>query len=205
LEEKGLQMNIKDAVKVYDGVIQPNILEGFITYCKNKSFEKAHVVKKLSDEELNKIRNAENFNVYTNTVITNSTINNKIYTDIHWKNILQNIIKLCNQRYIQDLKIKDKSLSTINEVSILKYQPGGHYILHSDYHTKFQREFSFILFVNDDYEGGELHFADPNHKNETIIKPKKNRVVFFPSNFMYPHKVNAIKNGTRYSVVAWLM
>ena len=51
MEEKGLQMNIKDAVKVYDGVIQPNILEGFITYCKNKSFEKAHVVKKLSDEE----------------------------------------------------------------------------------------------------------------------------------------------------------
>ena len=34
---------------------------------------------------------------------------------------------------------------------------------------------------------------------------KKGSAIIFPSNFMFPHEVNRIEKGTRYSIVTWLM
>ena len=61
-----------------------------------------------------------------------------------------------------------------------------------------------IINLNDDYEGGDLIFT--GQKNEEIkrLKLGKRSVVFFPSNFMYPHRIEPITKGTRYSIVAWL-
>jgi predicted 2-oxoglutarate/Fe(II)-dependent dioxygenase YbiX len=36
------------------------------------------------------------------------------------------------------------------------------------------------------------------------LKLDKGSIVFFPSNFMYPHMIEPITKGTRYSIVAWL-
>ena len=36
------------------------------------------------------------------------------------------------------------------------------------------------------------------------IKLGKGSIVFFPSNFMYPHGIQPITKGTRYSIVSWL-
>ena len=44
-------------------------------------------------------------------------------------------------------------------------------------------------------------------QNEEEIKRLKlntGSIVFFPSNFMYPHSIEPITKGTRYSIVAWL-
>lgn len=57
---------------------------------------------------------------------------------------------------------------------------------------------SIVSVLNDDYEGGEFLF---NNKYE--VKLNKGDVLIFPSNFMFKHKVNQIKNGTRYSFVCW--
>jgi hypothetical protein len=48
-----------------------------------------------------------------------------------------------------------------------------------------------LLYLTDDYDGGELIFPDIN----TSIKPKAGSVVVFDSDFM--HGVNAVKSGTR--------
>ena len=37
-----------------------------------------------------------------------------------------------------------------------------------------------------------------------MMSIKINQIDFFPSNFMYPHSIEPIKKGTRYSIVAWL-
>ena len=57
---------------------------------------------------------------------------------------------------------------------------------------------SFIGILNDDCVGGELVFFD-----DYKISPKTGDLLIFPSCFMFPHKVNKIVNGTRYSFVAW--
>lgn len=57
---------------------------------------------------------------------------------------------------------------------------------------------SLIGVLNDNYEGGELTFFDDYKLDLT-----QGDVVVFPSCFLYPHKVNEIIKGTRYSLVSW--
>jgi len=56
-----------------------------------------------------------------------------------------------------------------------------------------------LLFLNDDYEGGEFIVAGE------IFFPKKGSAIIFPSNFMYPHEVGIVTKGIRWSVLTWLM
>ena len=51
-----------------------------------------------------------------------------------------------------------------------------------------------IVFLNDDFEGGELIV------DNCIIKPKKNELVLFTGN--EPHMVNPIINGERFTLVS---
>ena len=58
---------------------------------------------------------------------------------------------------------------------------------------------SSLLFLNDDYEGGEFIVAGETYS------PKKGSAIIFPSNFMYPHEVGLVTKGIRWSVLTWLM
>ena len=58
---------------------------------------------------------------------------------------------------------------------------------------------SIIGILNDDYEGGELVMFE-----DKIIECKKGDLLVFPSNFLYPHRVDEVKSGTRFSFVSWV-
>jgi predicted 2-oxoglutarate/Fe(II)-dependent dioxygenase YbiX len=108
------------------------------------------------------------------------------------------------QKYVKDLNIHDFQVNGINDIQLLKYETGGFYTWHIDHAGEIiPRTMSCILFLNDDYKGGELIFRDPNGENEMAIKPKSSRLIIWPSSFMYPHTVKPVTEGTRYSVVAW--
>jgi predicted 2-oxoglutarate/Fe(II)-dependent dioxygenase YbiX len=94
----------------------------------------------------------------------------------------------------------------INQIDLLKYGNGGKYTFHTDNlgGRKLNRTLSVIMNLNNNYEGGDLIFGDQKFKEIKRIKLKSGSVVFFPSNFMYPHSIEPIIRGTRYSVVAWL-
>lgn len=53
-----------------------------------------------------------------------------------------------------------------------------------------------LLYLNDDYEGGELYF--PLHEIE--FKPKAGAAYFFPGDRFYIHGVREIKSGIRYVI-----
>ena len=57
---------------------------------------------------------------------------------------------------------------------------------------------SVLGVLNDDYNGGEFIIFD-----DTEIKFDKGDVLVFPSLFLYPHKVEPVKSGTRYSYISW--
>ena len=61
-------------------------------------------------------------------------------------------------------------------------------------------EYAANIYLNDDYEGGELIFTKLRHS----IKPKAGQLIMFPSGIEYSHEVSQISNGDRYSVVAFL-
>jgi len=52
-----------------------------------------------------------------------------------------------------------------------------------------------IIYLNDDYEGGELYF--PNQGIQ--FKPKRGAVYFFPGDMNYVHGVTVLESGIRYT------
>ena len=92
----------------------------------------------------------------------------------------------------------------INQIDVLKYSIGGKYEPHTDHYTISNRHLSVIINLNNNYEGGDLIFTDQKLKEVKRLKLGQGSIVFFPSNFMYPHSIQPITKGTRYSIVAWL-
>ncbi len=92
----------------------------------------------------------------------------------------------------------------VQQIDLLKYGAGGKYEYHIDDYTNYSRSLSVIINLNDEYEGGDLVFSDQKKFEVKRCKLKKGSIVFFPSNFMYPHKIETITKGTRYSIVAWI-
>ena len=58
---------------------------------------------------------------------------------------------------------------------------------------------SVLGVLNDDYKGGEFIMFD-----DTEIKFDKGDILVFPSLFLYPHKVEPVKSGTRHSFISWV-
>jgi predicted 2-oxoglutarate/Fe(II)-dependent dioxygenase YbiX len=84
--------------------------------------------------------------------------------------------------------------------NVLRYQTGEEYKAHFDGATATHRSFSPILYLNDDYTGGELEFVYHNIK----IKPKAGMLAMFPASFPYAHIAHPVKTGTKYAIVTWL-
>ena len=57
---------------------------------------------------------------------------------------------------------------------------------------------SILGILNDDYSGGELIFWQ-----DTKIETQKGDIIVWPSLFLYPHKVEPVTQGNRYSFVSW--
>lgn len=84
--------------------------------------------------------------------------------------------------------------------NILKYNNGQEYKAHYDSSTGVGRHISCLLYLNDDYTGGELEF--PNFQLK--IKPQKGMMILFPSNYAYTHIAHPVTDGTKYAFVTWL-
>jgi Rps23 Pro-64 3,4-dihydroxylase Tpa1-like proline 4-hydroxylase len=121
-------------------------------------------------ENLDKI---ENINEHHRKV---KTISMKDYDPELLKKIQKEVSK-CLEHY------KNKYLVEINsheDFLFLEYTEGGHFDSHFDDDGYGERALSMTLYLNDDYEGGELeftHFKEITNK----IKPKKNQLFLFQS------------------------
>jgi predicted 2-oxoglutarate/Fe(II)-dependent dioxygenase YbiX len=83
---------------------------------------------------------------------------------------------------------------------LLRYKTGGFYKQHTDSYKEQLRTVAMSINLNGDYVGGELAFFD----GKLHVRGGVGSVVMFPANFMYPHQVLNVTEGTRYSIVTWL-
>jgi hypothetical protein len=95
-----------------------------------------------------------------------------------------------------DLEIKEDS-----GYELLRYNVGEFYVEHTDSFKEMPRAISCIIALNDDYDGGEISFFS----RELSYKLKRGSIIMFPSNFMYPHEIQKVTSGTRYSIITWLV
>ncbi|XP_047440217.1 prolyl 3-hydroxylase 1 [Mugil cephalus] len=66
------------------------------------------------------------------------------------------------------------------------------------------RDYSAILYLNDDFEGGEFIFTELDAKTVTAtVRPQCGRVVAFGAGKENPHGVRAVTKGQRCAVALW--
>lgn len=92
---------------------------------------------------------------------------------------------------------------------VLRYGQGGTFAMHSDsegYNTEteqwskvFNRDWSLLAYLNDDYTGGELYFPYLNY----AYKPQKGDLAFFPSGYIHCHESRPITSGVKLAVVSF--
>lgn len=81
--------------------------------------------------------------------------------------------------------------------NFVKYNPGEHFSAHADHGYSYNCTVSSVIYLNEDYEGGELVFDILRLK----IKPKAGDIIMFPSTYIYAHSSIPVVSGTKYAVV----
>lgn len=82
---------------------------------------------------------------------------------------------------------------------LLRYEDGNMFHDHFDLAAKYPRVVSSSMFLNDDFDGGELVFKEFG----ITVKPEAGDILVFCSSFPYMHRVNPVKLGIRYAAVKW--
>ena len=66
-------------------------------------------------------------------------------------------------------------------------------------HNTPHRDYSSIIYLNDNYEGGNTIFPNQNYKTT----PKAGKLIVFPSGSSHPHGVTEVTSGIRYTLAMW--
>lgn len=83
-------------------------------------------------------------------------------------------------------------------IHLVKWRDGVSQDIHVDSIFEW-REFSSIVYLNDDFDGGLTHF--PNQ--EVSVTPRTGLVIAFEGNENYPHLVSEVRNGVRYTIASF--
>jgi hypothetical protein len=94
------------------------------------------------------------------------------------------------------------------QISFCKYDPTGDTKYAMDYHTdnhEYKNDsrgkkfiITFTVYLNDDYEGGEISFLNESSGLVIDYKPKAGDITVFPSGHPYYHGVFKVKENNKY-------
>jgi hypothetical protein len=141
--------------------------------------------------------------------------------EIHEDKSLESIVLLafiedikykCLLQYIMEYPMLFKCIWWRSKGHVVSYGPGSYLGPHSDNSCDYifgleepkmqlaaKNVVGSIVYVNDDYIGGEHYFNYLNIK----YKPKKGDILMFPSNYIATHQVLPVESGVRYSYLGW--
>lgn len=140
---------------------------------------------------------------YTNEgrTSTGSIISARV--DPRWKPFEEALVSTFHTALFAYLKYNSwLKVSCDTGYELLRYEKDQRFQCHVDLiagRAEGQRQLSALLYLNDDYQGGELVFPRQCLK----YKPKAGEVLMFPSNFCYPHESLPVIEGTKYAIVTW--
>lgn len=162
-----------------------SITENFLS---NEEYENYLKFSKKTNDWGNRIPNDN----WSGRVIYQSAINNLNY--------LQKVETIIKKEFEITNNIYPDYLGLVKwEMGDIQYPHADGEIENGIQHEFYWRNFGCVLYLNDDYDGGEIYF--PNQNIE--IKPKPNTLVFFPGTLEYLHGVKEITNGIRYTLTSF--
>jgi hypothetical protein len=80
---------------------------------------------------------------------------------------------------------------------VLKYGKDQHFAAHSDHGFSYVCTVSTVMYLNDNYSGGGLHFPFLDY----TYTPEEGDIVLFPSTFLYMHAALPVEEGIKYAAV----
>ena len=146
-----------------------------------------------------RIFNASSMSMDESDYRTSDAIVVKQSSDPEIDAILLDIFHRAASEYILALPNLPIGISKDEGYTILRYQTNEKYDVHSDDIPVIHRRLSCVLYLNDEYQGGELWF--PVH--DLKIKPAAGDVILFPSTFEYPHASLPVTSGTKFAITTW--
>jgi len=125
---------------------------------------------------------------------------NEEHTDQELYKRIEKIVFDAVEKYKKDIPDAGKSIhGSHSGFHILRYQQSQEFDTHIDDFANAFRRISITLNLNDCYEGGDFVI------NNKTFKLKRNQILIFPSNFVFPHKVTPVSSGERWSIVTWII
>ena len=180
----------------------------FDTYLEE--MKKLGMVEKQPDYSSLTAEPSSDFQVYNiiNSIITNTSRLNKLRFNVVCDDSKKIMDKLHTaiSTYIHNIKSRVfTEWVGYTYVRFNKYDERKKMAEHCDHiHTIFDGTIkgvpilSIVGLVNDNFTGGEF-YIDKKH-----IKLKQGDLLIFPSSFLYPHHVEPVQKGVRYTFVSWV-
>ena len=172
-------------------------------------YEKPRVLKNvLREDECEHIKQLASKKLETSTVSKNRDIDENIRkSQTAWLKasedpVVDKLIRKC-------VSMTDRPLVNCEDLQVLKYEPGGFYKPHQDTfpNDKNKRMYTFIIALNDEYEGGETEF--PNIKRQYRLE--KGDALFFNTLNNYEcitkkalHGGAPVKSGEKWVCNLWI-
>jgi hypothetical protein len=187
-----MKKNLKDYLYKIDGFLDPKLCDQTIKEISSLKF-KQHKFYDHRTGAYTPISGSQELSVSEGVIPSKKIIMDKLWYAI--------------RGYIRELNFKwFYQWKAYTPIRFNKYSKNKKMAPHCDHiHSIFDgvRQGVPILSVlgtlNENYKGGEFIMFD-NHE----IKFKKGDLLIFPSSFLYPHKVEPVKKGTRYSYISWV-
>jgi hypothetical protein len=187
-----MDYDLRQYVKLYDGFLDPPMCNFAVSDLIARAQWKDHQFYNSQTKELNSTENELSVS----------------YSDIPIRNIINERLWFALERYILNDFAKFNWWNKWNgyaPVRFNRYSENTDMKLHCDHiHSLFDGKrqgvpiLSMVGLLNDDFEGGEFIMWDGE-----VIPMSAGSLLIFPSNFMFPHRVNSVTAGTRYSFVSW--
>lgn len=190
-------MQLQKAIMKMDGLFNLSLINKILNYMESEELR----LMGTSGGKNKDVRNVVGFTVSDKPFI--DQIDNKDISKYVLYNYIKQALDIALMNYT--IRFQHCQFSGINQTDFLKYSINGKYEIHTDDSVSTHRRLSIIVNLNEEYEGGDFIFFDPTNKKNIIHREilKKGTVLIFPSNFLYPHSVEPITKGTRYSLVSW--
>lgn len=179
----------KDKIKKYIDTLERNLIDGSIY-----SWSEARVTN--DERPIKKARDCVDFKMNSKSLGAKNQLNSElheIYDEIF------DGLRRCVDDYSRYWGINVNFYEIFNFV---KYDgEGKHFRIHADDGPHYKCAVSAVIYLNDDYEGGEIFFP---RLDKTTVKPGYGDIAIFPSNYAYEHASLPIKSGTKYCVVVMM-
>lgn len=133
-------------------------------------------------------------------------------TDIHFFNtldasdekqvLLKDIINLLQQSAVSNFNIKKSEIS-LDRINFRTFKDGQFFHYHVDQCGEGGAIYTALLYLNDDYEGGEIVFYDVETGREgpfEAFHPKTGTLFCFKGDHTSPHEVLPVLSGTRANI-----